>query len=480
MTQGTVKWFNAEKGFGFIEQDGGGADVFAHYSNIAPSGYRELHRGPEGRVRRHAGPEGPAGGEHRPALRRIARAAALGEGRVTVFTDGTRPRHLVEDAFPEERSTLSPLAPARTTSSSRDHRALRGAGGRAPCGRRPVHARLAPSALVIPLIVFLGLARATVSQGFARNACRPPERPCMNRTPRPPHQSTSRSDSGRRSRSGDARSTGPSHSSGPRGEHGARAQGEFALPVSITPALPAVTSFAELDDARRSAGHAHRPGGARAVPDSGRHAAQLPRRTRRAGPGRTGSGKTLAFGLAVLARTAGRRAEPASRWPWSWFPPGNSPSRSRTPSPPTPGRALRRPPWSAGCPSAARPGPAPRRRCPGRHPGRLKDLIDRGYCRLDEVAVTVLDEADQMADMGFMPQVTALLEQVAPGGQRMLFSATLDRNVNLLVRRFLTDPVTHSVDPATGASARWNTTCCTSRILTRAPRPPGSPPATAA
>ena len=84
-------------------------------------------------------------------------------------------------------------------------------------------------------------------------------------------------------------------------------------------------------------------------------------------------------------------------------------------------------------------------------PGRLKDLIDRGDCRLDQVAITVLDEADQMADMGFMPQVTALLDQVAPSGQRMLFSATLDRNVDRLVRRFLTDPVVHSVDPSAGA-----------------------------
>ena len=74
-------------------------------------------------------------------------------------------------------------------------------------------------------------------------------------------------------------------------------------------------------------------------------------------------------------------------------------------------------------------------------PGRLHDLIDRGDCRLDQVAITVLDEADQMADMGFLPQVTALLEQVAPNGQRMLFSATLDRDVDRLVRRFLTDPV---------------------------------------
>ncbi|CAM5259541.1 RNA helicase OS=Streptomyces tendae OX=1932 GN=F3L20_15100 PE=4 SV=1 [Streptomyces tendae] len=68
-----------------------------------------------------------------------------------------------------------------------------------------------------------------------------------------------------------------------------------------------------------------------------------------------------------------------------------------------------------------------------------------------QVRVTVLDEADQMADMGFMPQVTELLDQVRPGGQRMLFSATLDRNVDLLVRRYLSDPVVHSVDPSAGA-----------------------------
>jgi superfamily II DNA/RNA helicase len=84
-------------------------------------------------------------------------------------------------------------------------------------------------------------------------------------------------------------------------------------------------------------------------------------------------------------------------------------------------------------------------------PGRLDDLIGRQDVRLDDVQITVLDEADQMADMGFLPQVTKLLEQVAEGGQTMLFSATLDRNVDRLVRRFLTDPVTHSVDPSAGA-----------------------------
>jgi len=81
-------------------------------------------------------------------------------------------------------------------------------------------------------------------------------------------------------------------------------------------------------------------------------------------------------------------------------------------------------------------------------PGRLADLIERGACSLGSVEITVLDEADQMADMGFLPDVTALLEQTPPGGQRLLFSATLDGDVDALVHRFLTDPATHEVNPA--------------------------------
>jgi superfamily II DNA/RNA helicase len=84
-------------------------------------------------------------------------------------------------------------------------------------------------------------------------------------------------------------------------------------------------------------------------------------------------------------------------------------------------------------------------------PGRIADLVRRGDCRLDRVDIAVIDEADQMADIGFLPQVSALLAQIPVGGQRMLFSATLDNEVNRLVKRFLVDPVTHAVDPPASA-----------------------------
>ncbi|MEV4195662.1 DEAD/DEAH box helicase, partial [Streptomyces toxytricini] len=81
-------------------------------------------------------------------------------------------------------------------------------------------------------------------------------------------------------------------------------------------------------------------------------------------------------------------------------------------------------------------------------PGRLNDLVGRRDASLERVRTAVLDEADQMCDMGFLPQVTELLDQVRPDGQRMLFSATLDRNVDQLVRAYLKDPVPLSVDPS--------------------------------
>ena len=80
-------------------------------------------------------------------------------------------------------------------------------------------------------------------------------------------------------------------------------------------------------------------------------------------------------------------------------------------------------------------------------PGRLIDLMDQGAADLTRVEVVVLDEADHMADLGFMPAVTQILDTVPAGGQRLLFSATLDRAVDKLVRRYLSNPVTHEVDP---------------------------------
>ncbi|MFF7637374.1 DEAD/DEAH box helicase, partial [Kitasatospora sp. NPDC008050] len=84
-------------------------------------------------------------------------------------------------------------------------------------------------------------------------------------------------------------------------------------------------------------------------------------------------------------------------------------------------------------------------------PGRLRDLINRGTAKLADVQTVVLDEADQMADMGFLPEVTEILDQVPTGGQRLLFSATLENEIDSLVKRYLSNPVTHEVDAAQGA-----------------------------
>jgi superfamily II DNA/RNA helicase len=79
-------------------------------------------------------------------------------------------------------------------------------------------------------------------------------------------------------------------------------------------------------------------------------------------------------------------------------------------------------------------------------PGRLEDLMKQRLISLDAVEITVIDEADHMADLGFLPSVTRILAATPAGGQRMLFSATLDNGVDKLVRRFLRNEVLHSVD----------------------------------
>ncbi|MEV7871146.1 DEAD/DEAH box helicase [Streptomyces sp. NPDC088124] len=237
------------------------------------------------------------------------------------------------------------------------------------------------------------------------------------------------------------------------GRRPAAVQGEFALPKTITPALPAVEAFADLDMPEQLLSAITAQGVSVPFPIQG---ATLPNTLAGRdvlGRGRTGSGKTLAFGLALLGRTAGQRAEPRQPLALVLVPTRELAQQvTDALTPYARSVKLRLTAVVGGMPigrqaSALRGGAE----VVVATPGRLKDLIDRGDCRLNQVAITVLDEAGQMADMGFMPQVTALLDQVRPEGQRMLFSATLDRNVDLLVRRYLTDPVVHSVDPSAGA-----------------------------
>ncbi|WLW53898.1 DEAD/DEAH box helicase [Streptomyces sp. YU58] len=247
-------------------------------------------------------------------------------------------------------------------------------------------------------------------------------------------------------------SSAPSRSGG-YGRRPAAIQGEFALPKTITPALPAVEGFADLDMPARLLETLGQEGVTVPFPIQ---AATLPNSLAGRdvlGRGRTGSGKTLAFGLALLARTAGRRAEPRQPLALVLVPTRELAQQVTDALTPYARSVSLRLATVVGGMSIGRQVSVLRggAEVVVATPGRLKDLIDRGDCRLDQVAITVLDEADQMADMGFMPQVTALLDQVRTDGQRMLFSATLDRNVDLLVRRYLHDPVVHSVDPSAGA-----------------------------
>jgi superfamily II DNA/RNA helicase len=173
------------------------------------------------------------------------------------------------------------------------------------------------------------------------------------------------------------------------------------------------------------------------------------------GRGRTGSGKTYAFVLPLLVRLAAS-------------------GRPRKPGRPralilAPTRELATQIDATMAPLAARlglrtltvfggVGPTPQIRglragvdvlvaCPG----RLDDHLRNNHASLDAIEITVLDEADHMADLGFLPVVRRLMDQTPSGGQRMLFSATLDNGVDVLVKRFMHKPVTHSVDSATEA-----------------------------
>ncbi|MEO3786031.1 DEAD/DEAH box helicase [Actinocorallia sp. B10E7] len=225
------------------------------------------------------------------------------------------------------------------------------------------------------------------------------------------------------------------------------------MPVNTVPALPPVEEFAAMDMPAPLLATLAAQGLTAPFPIQ---AATLPNALAGRdvlGRGRTGSGKTLAFGLAVLSQIAGKRAEPGKPLALVLVPTRELAQQVTDALTPYADAVRVRLTTVVGGMSIGRQASSINRGCEVviATPGRLADLIDRGAVRLDRVGVTVLDEADQMADMGFLPQVTRLLDQVEPGGQRMLFSATLDRNVDRLVRQFLKDPVTHSVDPSAGA-----------------------------
>jgi superfamily II DNA/RNA helicase len=162
----------------------------------------------------------------------------------------------------------------------------------------------------------------------------------------------------------------------------------------------------------------------------------------------TGSGKTLAFGLPLIARLEGAASQP--RRPRGLVL--------------VPTRELAMQVTDAISPLASARGVSVRLVAGGlpinkqiqsldrgvdilvATPGRLEDLIERRSCQLGSVEVTVLDEADHMADLGFLPVVRRLLDQTPRGGQRLLFSATLDGDVATLVENYLTDPSVHALN----------------------------------
>ncbi|HEX8003667.1 MAG TPA: DEAD/DEAH box helicase [Mycobacteriales bacterium] len=167
------------------------------------------------------------------------------------------------------------------------------------------------------------------------------------------------------------------------------------------------------------------------------------------GKAQTGSGKTLAFGLPLLARLAGTQAAPKRPTGLVLVPTRELAGQVHDALAPFAMGLGVRVAVVVGGVSMGRQIMALRKGVDlvVATPGRLEDLIEQGACALGDVRLAVLDEADHMTDLGFLPAVRRLLGQTRPGGQRLLFSATLDANVRTIVDRYLNDPVTHSTTP---------------------------------
>jgi len=170
------------------------------------------------------------------------------------------------------------------------------------------------------------------------------------------------------------------------------------------------------------------------------------------GRGRTGSGKTMAFVLPLLTRLSRSTTQRQSRRPRALI---LAPTRelatqiedALTPLAAPLGLTSRTVFGGVGQNpqvTALRKGVDIVVACPG----RLEDLIGQGHVSLDAVEVTIIDEADHMADLGFLPAVRRLLDATPARGQRMLFSATLDAGIGVIAKRYLSNPVTHEADSA--------------------------------
>src|ERR1700734_3932891 len=168
------------------------------------------------------------------------------------------------------------------------------------------------------------------------------------------------------------------------------------------------------------------------------------------GRGKTGSGKTLAFSIPLVARLADTKRRPAHPAGLVLAPTRELATQiSAVLEPLAASYGLKVTTIFGGVSqsrqeSALRAGADIVVACPG----RLEDLMRQRLISLDSVQITVLDEADHMADLGFLPGVIRLLAAPPANGQRLMFSATLDNGVDKLVKRFLHNAVSHSVDEA--------------------------------